>query len=246
MSNPSRSPYAQEHWQRWEMDAFELPPDPSAPEPEPEINMETVLAEIADLKELTKKQAQAEGYAAGHEQGLAEGRAEGLKTGFEDGLKKGTEQGYTEGYAKGNKTSLSEATRLATVATTTTTALNALHEDLGQAVLALAVDIAQHILQTELQQHPEQLLPVIKNVLKEAEQTEQAVTIVVNPADMALLEQQLADDLEHQPWRLKADDSITAGGAEINTALGQIDATLETRWRRTLSRLGPDLANTIS
>lgn len=242
MSNQGRSPYAQEHWQRWEMDAFDMPSSPAA-EVEPDVDMEAILAEIAELKALAQQQGHAEGYAKGHQQGLEKGQPEGYKTGFDEGKAKGTEQGYTEGYEKGSQTAAQESAQLASITHTTATALNQLHEDLGQAVLALAVDIAQHVLQTELKQYPEQLIPLIQDVLKDTEQSDQAVTILLNPDDVALVEQHLADDLQHNNWRLKADEAIRAGGVEIKTALGHIDATLETRWRRALSRLGPSDPN---
>lgn len=248
MSDQDNSPYAEKHWQRWQMEPFEFAPGhPNAPKPTREdIDAAALLNEIAELKELALKQAKAEGYAAGHQQGLDSGRADGLKTGFEEGHTKGHKQGYDEGYKtgyeEGSVKSKTEATRLAELATSSGRAINHLHEDLGQALLALAVDIAQHVLHTELKQYPEHLIPLLKETLKDVEQTEQAVTLLLHPEDIPLVEQHLAEDLEHNSWRLKADENIRAGGVEVQSALGHIDATLETRWRRALSRLGPSVA----
>lgn len=248
MSDQDHSPYAEKHWQRWQMEPFEFPPDhPHATKPKPkDIDAAALLTEIAELKELALQQAKAEGYAAGHQQGLDSGRAEGLKSGFEEGHAKGSQQGYDEGYKtgyeEGSVTSRSEATLLAQLSTSSGTAINQLHEELGQALLALAVDIAQHVLHTELKQYPEQLLPLLKETLKDVEQSDQAVTLLLHPADLTLVEQHLAEELKHNSWRLKADEDIRAGGVEIKSALGHIDATLETRWRRALSRLGPSVA----
>lgn len=248
MSDQDNSPYADKHWQRWQMEPFDFTPDdPHAPKPTPEeVDAAALLAEIAELKELALQQAKAEGYAAGHQQGVESGRSEGLKTGFEEGHAKGHKQGYDEGYKtgyeEGSEKSQAEATRLAELATSSGSALNQLHEDVGQALLALAVDIAQHVLHTELKHYPEQLLPLVKETLKDVEQRDQAVTLLLHPEDLPLVEQHLAEDLKHNAWRLKTDESIRAGGLEIKSALGHIDATLETRWRRTLSRLGPSVA----
>lgn len=238
MSDDNRSPYAQDQWQRWEMEAFDLPQHNSEPEPDT-VDMQAVLAEIAELKNLAEKQGHAEGYAKGHQQGLETGQTEGHEKGYAQGQQAGYEAGYQAGYTEGSRQSAQESARLAGLAQTTAQALNQLHEDVGQAVLGLAVDIAQHVLQSELKHYPEQLIPIIKTCLKDAEQSEQAVTILLHPDDLALVEQHLADDLQHHNWRLKADPAITAGGAQIRTALGHIDATLETRWRRALARLGP-------
>lgn len=247
MSDQDHSPYAEKHWQRWHMEPFEYPADhPNAPKPSAaEVDAAALLAEIAELKELALQQAKAEGYAAGHQQGLAAGREEGLKSGYEEGHakghKKGHDEGYKAGYEAGSIQSQTESSRLAELAASSSSAINQLHEELGQALLALAVDVAQHVLHTELKQYPEQLIPLLKETLKDVEQSDQAVTLLLNPADIALVEQHLADDLKHNAWRLKADETIHNGGVEVKSALGHVDATLETRWRRALSRLGPSL-----
>ena len=239
MSNQERSPYAQAHWQRWEMEAFDMPAAPRSAAAEPEPDMETILAEITDIKRLAQEQGHAEGYAQGHQQGLEAGQKQGYQAGFDQGLADGTDKGYKEGLEKGQSLSTAEAARLQQLTQTSATALNQLHEEVGQAVLALAVDIAQHVLQTELREHPDQLLPLIKESLKDLDQSEQAITLLLNPDDVPLVERYLDEHAAHQSWRLKADASIRAGGVEVKTALGHIDATLETRWRRALARLGP-------
>lgn len=245
MSRPNRSPYAEDHWALWEMEAFELPADhPNAPKPKSEeLDMVAILAEIDKLRALAIEQGKAEGYAVGHQQGIETGRDEGFKEGFEQGENKGHDKGYKEGYEAGSVQSQGETAKLAGLAASSAKAINHLHEELGQALLALAVDVAQHVLQTELREYPEHLIPLIKEVLKDVEQTDQAVTLALHPDDLPLVEQHLAEDLAHNPsWRLKADETIRAGGVEVKSTLGQIDATLETRWRRALSRLGPSLA----
>lgn len=244
MSRHNRSPYAQAHWERWEMEAFELPADhPNAPKDEPEkVDMEAILAEVKELKELARKQGYAEGYAAGHQQGHEKGYEAGAPEGHQQGFKKGVEQGQKEGYESGAQRTQTEINRLTELATASAGAISHLHEEIGQALLALAVDVAQHVLQTELKQYPEQLIPLIKEVLADNEQSTQPITLLLHPDDIALVEKHLAEDLEHYAWRLKADDSIQAGGLKVQSALGHIDATLETRWRRAIARFGPSLA----
>lgn len=248
MSDHEHSPYAEKHWQRWQMEPFEFPADhPNAPKPTAaEVDAAALLAEITELKELALQQAKAEGYAAGHQQGLEAGRTEGLKSGLEEGYNtghdKGHDEGYKAGYAEGTEKSQAEANRIAQLANGSSRAINQLHEDLGQAVLALAVNIAQHVLHTELKDYPEQLLPLVRESLKDVEQSDQAVSLLLHPDDLPLIEQHMADDLAHHSWRLQADDTISAGGLKVKSALGHIDATLETRWRRTIARLGPSMA----
>ncbi|NLC37416.1 MAG: flagellar assembly protein FliH, partial [Alcaligenaceae bacterium] len=60
----------------------------------------------------------------------------------------------------------------------------------------------------------------------------------VNPADLDLVDEYLQQSGSVTHWRLQADMSIDRGGCVAETALGNIDATLQTRWQRVVSTLG--------
>jgi flagellar assembly protein FliH len=64
------------------------------------------------------------------------------------------------------------------------------------------------------------------------------VRIHLHPDDLALVRAHLADALEHGHHRLIEDDSMTRGGCRLDGAGSEIDATVETRWRRILEGLG--------
>lgn len=237
------SPYAELDWRPWELESLDSERKPESsgqPEPEPTVDMSTIFAEIAELKKLAQQQGHAEGYAAGFDKGLKEGTKQGQAEGFTAGHAQAVEQGYNEGYQSGSLKSTQQSEQLAQLISTSSLALEALHEDVGQALLQLAIHVAEHVLQTELKQHPEHVAELLSQILKEAEHKEQTLTVLANPADCALINEYLTDDLAHNPnWRIKADPSITQGGVLVTTALGEINATLESRWRRVLARLGP-------
>ena len=237
------SPYAELDWRPWEVESLDSERKPEAlnqPEPEPTVDMAAILAEIAELKKLAQQQGHAEGYQAGFDKGLQEGTAQGKTEGYQSGHAQAVEQGYNEGYQSGSLKSTQQSERLAQLISTSSLALEALHEDVGQALLQLAIQVAEQVLQTELKQHPEQVAELLSHILKEAEHKEQTLTVLANPADCALINEYLTEDLAHNPsWRIKADPTITQGGVLVTTALGEIDATLESRWRRVLARLGP-------
>ena len=246
----SPSPYADLDWRPWEIDSLdaERQPAQTQAEPEPTLDMEAILAEVAELKELARQQGHAEGYAAGFDKGLQEGKAQGHTEGFEAGHAAAVQQGHNEGYQAGSQQSAAECTQLASLVGQSSTALAELHEEVGQALLQLAVDIAQQVLQDELRQHPEHVATLVARLLKDEEHTEQSLTVLVHPSDHALILTHLAEDLAHHPhWRIKADESISAGGLIIKTALGEVNATLQNRWRRVVARLGPiDTPSTAS
>lgn len=234
------SPYAELDWRPWEIESLDGAPKAPDSVDEPTIDMEMVLAEIAELKALSQQQGHAEGYAAGFDKGLQEGKNQGHAEGFKAGHAQAVEQGYAEGFEAGSLKSAEQCAQLATLVSTSAQALEQLHEEVGQALLQLSIQIAQQVLQNELKNHPEHVAELVTEILKEAEHKDQALTVLANPADCDLIQTHLAEDLAHNPtWRIKADPTISAGGILVKTALGEINATLESRWRRVLARLGP-------
>ena len=69
---------------------------------------------------------------------------------------------------------------------------------------------------------------------------EASLKLRVHPQDAAMLEQALAGDSDTPRYRLIPDERITRGGCMAETALGSIDATLETRWKRAIAALGQE------
>jgi flagellar assembly protein FliH len=60
----------------------------------------------------------------------------------------------------------------------------------------------------------------------------------VNPQDLALLRADLEADGLFKGCRFIADARIARSGCRVETAQGEIDATLATRWERVLAALG--------
>ncbi|KAG1313410.1 hypothetical protein G6F62_014085 [Rhizopus arrhizus] len=63
-----------------------------------------------------------------------------------------------------------------------------------------------------------------------------------NPDDIELIRLHLADELKEGHWRVLADESIARGGCRAETPFGDIDATLQTRWRRVAASLGRNVS----
>src|SRR6188768_1086713 len=110
-------------YQRWEMASFDpVPP----PEPVDEHDFEAELQLLRDA-------AHAEGVATGH----VAGQALGYQAGYEQGHAKGLEQGRAEAHK--------EAARVTAIADTFTGALGAAQNEVSEALVALALDIAQQV-----------------------------------------------------------------------------------------------------
>lgn len=221
-------------WRRWQMLSFDEPPPVEVepePEPDPGPDPEVVMAQL-------RAQASAEGHAAGHAQGHAEGLAAGHAEGHEAGLAAGREAGYAEGLAQAREQGAEEARRLHALVQACAESVSSLEEKMGQSLLTLALDIAQQVVRTTLAEQPDTVASAVREVLHINPTAGGQMRLWANPADIELIRLHLADELKEGHWRVLADESIARGGCRAETPFGDIDATLQTRWRRVAASLG--------
>ena len=230
-------------WRRWELESFDTPAsseadavaaaqaeEAAAALPDPA----EVLAEIERLREAANVRGHAEGYAAGHSQGLEAGFAEGRVAGLEEGR----EAGLVEGRNEGLEAVRQEAEKIQALTLACAQAIEKIEEETGEALLNLAVNIARQVLRNTLKAEPERILDVVREILQVDGSHQGILKLRVNPADLDLIDEYLQKDGTVTHWRLQADMSIDRGGCIAETALGNIDATLQTRWQRVVSTLG--------
>lgn len=221
-------------WRRWQMLSFDEPPPVEVepePEPDPGPDPEVVMAQL-------RAQASAEGHAAGHAQGHAEGLAAGHAEGHEAGLAAGREAGYAEGLTQAREQGAEEARRLHALVQACAESVGSLEEKMGQSLLTLALDIAQQVVRTTLAEQPDTVASAVREVLHINPTAGGQMRLWANPADIELIRLHLADELKEGHWRVLADESIARGGCRAETPFGDIDATLQTRWRRVAASLG--------
>jgi len=220
-------------WKRWEMKAFETP-EPLRPAAAPPPDPAKQRAELQRLRDAAQQTGRAEGYAAGH----AEGRSVGEQEGRAAGHQQGYEAGFEAGHAEGRELARQEAARLQELAQASAASLLEMEEEMGQALIALSIQIAERVLRSTLDSQPEKILDVVRDIIRLEADKEAALTLRVHPADEELLRQYLASEPTVTHWRLRADETIARGGCIAETVLGSIDATLQTRWERVTAALG--------
>jgi flagellar assembly protein FliH len=225
-----------EAWRRWRMASFQeqdaLELEASNPDPGPDL--EAIAAE-------TRRSAHAKGLTEGRAEGYNLGVAEGRARGYEEGQAQGSKAGYAEGLAQAREQGAEEAAHLRSLADATSEALTLLEEKTGQSLLTLALDIARQVLRTTLAQEPETVLAAVREVLQMNPGAMAPLRLWLHPQDLELVRLHLAEDLRSGHWRILADESITRGGCRAETSFGDIDATLQTRWRRVAASLGRDM-----
>ncbi|MEO7114401.1 MAG: FliH/SctL family protein [Caldimonas sp.] len=158
------------------------------------------------------------------------------QTGYQDGYRDGLVA--LEGFKQGFAAQVTQQVGL--LVGTVGGQLDALQQDMAEALAATAVSLARQIVRSELAQRPEAIVAVAAEAVEALLLNARHVTLRVHPDDHALIAQGAADVLAARGARLIADATITRGGCRAESDIGVVDASVETRWQRATAALGLD------
>jgi flagellar assembly protein FliH len=217
-------------YQRWEVAAFDEAEQAAkraaeaaaqaladAPAETVETTPQVVLPTADDIERM-HIEAHEQGYAAGH----SEGYAAGLAAGHDEGL-------------AGARASVAKIDALMT---SLQQSLDSIDQQVANRLLATAVEIASQMLRQSLRVKPELLLPVVREAVATLYPHGGHPTLFAHPDDAALIRTHLGEQLAHSNWRIIDDASLSTGGCRVEVGASEVDATLETRWRRVIDAIG--------
>jgi flagellar assembly protein FliH len=147
--------------------------------------------------------------------------------------------GFAAGRAEGLAAAAAEAEHLRRLTAAVGSAFKEFNQETAEALLGLALDTARHVLRVELASHAESMLPALREAIDLAGGGMHP-QLLLNPGDMGFVQRHLGEELTPGGWRLTEDPRIEPGGCRVVTSNGAIDATLATRWQRTVAALGRD------
>ena len=150
-------------------------------------------------------------------------------------------EGYAEGLAAGRAEGEQACGRMKQLAESFGTTLDNFDFRLADMVLELALDVARQVVAGELAARPERVLDVVNMALKQMAETSREARLLLNPEDAALVRPHLDQVLDKNRLRIVEDVRIVRGGCLIETAQGDLDATLPARWRQVVQVLGSNL-----
>jgi flagellar assembly protein FliH len=213
-------------WERWELASFDLAAAEAA-SASPEVSAAATaeaLAASAHAEQLARlhETARLEGLQAGHEAGFAAGHAEGLIAGKAEAA----ERGYAE------------TEKILQLTETFETRLAELNQVVADDLVALSIALAEQIVRETVATRPDVLLSVVREALGQLPL--QHAAIHLNPEDASLIRSRAGDQLAHAGHRIHEDPKLARGDVVIESGGTHLDATLATRWRRTLDALGHD------
>jgi flagellar assembly protein FliH len=167
-------------------------------------------------------------------------QAQAREEGFQAGQQAGHEEGYKAGYAEGSHKAAMETEQLAALVVAMGQALKEVDQQVAQGLLDLALELAQQMVHQALKVNPEILLPIVREAISGLPHFNPGAHIVLHPEDAEIVRARMGEQLTHSGWKIFEDALISKGGVRIETANSQIDATVETRWKRITENLGQD------
>jgi len=115
-------------------------------------------------------------------------------------------------------------------------------QSLANDVLSMSLELAKLIIRQSLRVKPEAVVAVVREAVESPPGVSDQTVLLVHPADAVLIRMAAENDraLGELPWKIVEDEHIERGGCRLETPTTEVDATLETRWRRVLAALGRD------
>ena len=115
-------------------------------------------------------------------------------------------------------------------------------QSLANDVLSMSLELAKLIIRQSLRVKPEAIIAVVREAVESLPGVSDQTVLLVHPADAVLIRMAAENDraLGELPWKIVEDEHIERGGCRLETPTTEVDATLETRWRRVLAALGRD------
>ena len=162
--------------------------------------------------------------------------AEEIERRLQEARETGHAQGSATGYAEGQQRARNESARLVALTVQLDQALAGFDQQVAEDLLALALDVARQVIRQTVAVKPELLLETIHEAL--AQMHHPHATIHLHPEDASLVRSYFGDQLAHAGHRVQEDRRLERGGCTIEAGGSQIDATMETRWRRVIATLG--------
>lgn len=158
-----------------------------------------------------------------------------------EGYAEGQQQGREEGYTAGRQEISDTIQHLRQIATSFGAEVSQCSESIAPELLDLGLDLSKAMLKTALNVKPEVILPTVSAAIHALPCLQLPALLFLHPEDAALVREHMKEDLDPQGWRIVEDPELIRGGCRIETATNQIDATIETRWRRIAESLGRQL-----
>jgi len=179
-------------------------------------------------------QASGEAGRAGVAEQLAEQLLLARQSGYQDGYRDGLValEGFKQSFAR------QATSQVGALLQSIGGQLDALQEEMAKALVQSAFGLARQVVRSELASRPEAAAIVAREAIDTLLLSARHITLRVHPDDHAHVAEGAGDVLAARGARLVVDAALSRGGCLVESDIGVIDASIETRWLRAVAALG--------
>jgi len=231
-SDPSTPPEQLTAYERWELPV--LGEESARRSRAPKATKPPTAAELEGIREAAYQEGLEQGKQDGHEKGFQEGRVQGLKAGKDEGLRIGTAQGETAALKAKTADIQTRLTQLSQLMTALQQPVQEYQEEVEEAMLNLVLAISRAVIFRDLSLGPGQIKQVVKESLAALPNTDEMITVFVNPTEYEFLS-------EHLPaghhYRYSSDERVMIGGCRVETRHTLLNYTVEKRFQAAVQQM---------
>lgn len=170
--------------------------------------------------------------------------AEEIEQLYEEARQQGFEAGLIEGKAAFDENAAKaleqEASQLGQLIKNFEDSLSQLDQTVADQLLKLGIEIASQVCRGSIAVQNDYLLPIIREAIATLPLHHAHLTLRLNPADAAHVRTHLGEQFSQTGTQIIEDNTITAGGCQLQAGTSEVDASIETRWKRVLEAIGTE------
>jgi flagellar assembly protein FliH len=173
-----------------------------------------------------------------HDPVFEAGRAQGIREGMRQGIEAALEQAANEAARRDEQAVQELAARAARLSAALDEQFSAIRRSVADELVELAIEIARRTVGETLRTDRNLVTDIAREAVAALLDERSSFTLHVNPNDKPLVDHALAELLAARGARTVADPSIGAGGCRVVAPGAEVDATIESRWRRVIAAMG--------
>lgn len=170
--------------------------------------------------------------------------AEDIERIYEEARATGYEAGLAEGKATAEQAASADLAlhsgRVNGLINNLQTALNEFDQTVAEQLLALSIEIAAQLTRGVIAAKSDALLPIIREALTTLPLHHAHIILRMNPADAETVRSLLGEEFSQTGTQILEDGEISQGGCLVQAGASEVDATIETRWKRVLEAIGTE------
>lgn len=217
------------HFQRWQAGSFDAKPTPASVQETPPSDASPAPPDAGTLETIQQfNLPTAEDIERIHE----EARTSGYEAGFAEGRQSGELQARELFEA--------QTAALASIIGNLRNAVGDLEQSVADDLLSLAIEIAAQVTRGTINVKSELLLPIIREAIATLPLHHAHIVLRLNPKDIEHVRAEIGEQLAQTGAQLLEDSTISPGGCLLLAGASEVDATIETRWKRVLEAIGTE------